>query len=116
MVSFDAELEVENLTPSVVLTWTTSLEVNTDGFFLYRQDSNGNTLFIPLTGLFPSVGAQGGLYQYRDNTVVLDNTYSYLLVERKKDGTLKEYTDLIQVIVIGTAPNFFGNWLPMITN
>ena len=115
IVSFVATLQDStNASPSVLLTWETSLEVNTNSFYIYRADGSGNDVFIPLTGPFPSVGTQGGSYQYIDTAVQFGMEYSYLLVERKQDDTLIEYRDLIQVIIIGTVTDPFGVWLPLI--
>lgn len=97
---------------AVLITWQTSAEANTEGFYLYRAQATGRTEFMPLTGLIPSVGAQGGAYQYLDETVVLNNEYAYLLVEKKQDGTLIEYENV--PIGIGDPESRSQLWLPLV--
>jgi len=103
--------------PVVNLSWQTSLEVNTSGFYLYRQGGVETKAFAPLTGLFISLGAQGGTYQYTDTNVLPGVEYRYLLVERKQNDLLLEYPELIQVVSIGAGgnPDASRVWLPLIT-
>lgn len=96
----------------MLITWRTSAEANTEGFYLYRAQTTARTEFVPLTGLIPSVGAQGGNYQYVDETIALHNEYAYLLVEKKQDGTLLEYEDV--PIGIGDPENRSQLWLPLV--
>lgn len=110
--TFVAELTNDD-PPVVRLVWQTSLEVNSAGFYIYRKRSDGSGDFIPLTGLVPAEGAPG-VYEYRDEGVEVGVGYSYLLVEKKADGTLVTYADLIlQVVIVdGTAKNTL--WLPLV--
>ena len=101
--------------PSVALTWQTSSETNTVGFYIYRKRSDSSGAFIPLSSMLSTVGAQGGDYQYLDEEVEASVEYQYLLVEKQSDGTLFEHTELIQVVVIGAS---LDNqlWLPLIVS
>lgn len=101
-------------TPAVQLSWQTARESTTAGFYIYRKRNDGTGDFFPISGLAPSLGAQGGAYQYIDEDVLLGVEYSYLLVERKQDGALIEHRTLIQVITLG-ASSTNHVWLPLIT-
>ena len=97
---------------AVLITWQTSAEANTLGFYLYRSQTTARTEFVPLTGLIPSVGAQGGTYQHVDETIALNSEYTYLLVEKKQDGTLIEYENEVP-IGIGDPESRSQLWLPL---
>ncbi len=97
----------------VRLIWQTSLEVDSAGFYIYRKRGDGSSDFIPLTGLIPAEGAPG-VYEYRDEDVEVGSEYSYLLVEKKADGTLVTYPALIQRIVIVSGTANHALWLPLV--
>jgi len=67
-----------------------------------------------LTGLIPGVGVQGGDYQYVDDTVVVNNEYTYLLVEKKQDGSLVEFENEEEPIGIGDPELRNQLWLPLV--
>ena len=86
----------------VNLQWQTSQEVNTVGFYLYRTSPNSDQ-FNPITALLPSRGAQGGTYQFTDETAAAEAAYNYLIVEEKQDGSRVEYRE--RIIVLGVSPD-----------
>jgi hypothetical protein len=99
---------------AVLITWRTSAEANTLGFYIYRAETTARTEFVPLTGLIPGVGVQGGDYQYVDDTVVVNNEYTYLLVEKKQDGSLVEFENEEEPIGIGDPELRNQLWLPLV--
>ena len=98
---------------SAEIRWQTAREVNSEGFFIFRLDPSGSNTFIPLTGLIGAQGTNGGSYLFVDNELKANVQYSYLLVERKKDGSLVEYPALIVVLGVG-GPEDSQIYLPMV--
>ena len=92
------KLDGNVLEDSIEIRWQTAQEVDSDGFFVFRLDQTGSNTFIPLTGLIISQGVNGGNYLFVDNEVEPNVVYSYLLIERKIDGTLIEYPDFTLVL------------------
>lgn len=90
---------------SISLQWQTSQEIGTAGFYLHRA-MGGNDFFAPITPLLPSLGAQGGRYQFIDETVQPGQEYAYMLVEEKQDGSRIEYRSLITVVGTGTNETY----------
>ncbi|MEZ4731822.1 MAG: hypothetical protein R3E79_32275 [Caldilineaceae bacterium] len=86
---------------AIQLVWQTSREVDTAGFYIYRLTNDGSNDFVPVSGLALSQGVDGGAYLFVDETVASGVSYTYLLVERKTDGTLVRYHDLTIVIGLG---------------
>lgn len=119
-MSFTVNLRADGL--AVVISWQTSSEGDTAGFYLYRRvetsrvrdaaQENGD--FVPITPLIPSKGAQGGAYEFVDSDVQDGVEYSYLLVEKKNDGSLFDYDERIEPIVIGGEQPVYNLWLPMV--
>jgi hypothetical protein len=94
------------LTGTVSLSWQTTAEINSIGFYVFRRDVDNSDEFIPLTSLIESQGTAGGSYEFIDETIVLGRIYQYLLIEKKADGTLVEHREQILTIVTGTiGPN-----------
>lgn len=94
---------------AVTISWKTSAEVETVGFFIYRSQEDSRTDFIPISGLIESKGAQGGEYQYIDDTIEDRGSYTYMLVEKKRDGTLVDYEDFV-----GGTNTTYQLWLPYV--
>lgn len=95
---------------TIVLTWRTSSEVNSAGFYIYRLAGTGELTFVPISQLLPAHGP--GLYQFTDNAVLAGVGYTYLLVEQKNDGFLLEYDELVVVIGQNTESSV-RLWLPL---
>lgn len=93
------------MTATVELNWETTVENNSSGFYIYRRNVTADSNFVPLTGLIPALGAEGGSYSFSDDDVVAGITYEYMLVERKSDGSLVEYANQTVVIIVGTVPS-----------
>jgi hypothetical protein len=103
------------MTDTIELSWQTDGEENSSGFYLFRRDDTNNGEFIPLTGLIVSQGADGGTYTFVDEDVTEGTFYSYLLVERKDDGTFVEHRNRIISIPFGVGPGAFRQlYLPVI--
>lgn len=101
---------------TVRLTWHTSSEANTAGFYLYRKqiDGQGNSGdFQPITPLLPGQGAQGGDYIFVDQTVQANSRYVYLLVEEKQSGARTEFIQLLRTVRL-TDPQPYQSLLPFI--
>lgn len=91
---------------AILLTWQTSTEVNTAGFYIYRRnnaDATGD--FVPISGLASSQGEAGGSYQFLDETAEAGLSYTYLLVERKLDNVLVKFHDLVIISGVGMMEN-----------
>jgi hypothetical protein len=77
---------------AVRVVWSTSEEVNTLGFYVYRAEGvhaqgalpAGATRINP--ALISGAGAQGGSYSWLDTTARGSTSYSYFLVEVEIDG------------------------------
>ena len=93
----------------VTIHWKTSAEAETVGFFIYRAQDDSRADFIPISGLIESKGAQGGEYQYIDDTIEERGAYIYMLVEKKHDGSLVDYEDIVE----GTYTSY-QIWLPLV--
>ncbi|MEM7535520.1 MAG: C13 family peptidase [Chloroflexota bacterium] len=80
-------------TPSGVdIRWVTGAEINTFGFFLYRNTSRDRENAIRITpSLIDSKDPLGGEYQFLDNLDISDNTYVYWLMEVENDSTQIDY-------------------------
>lgn len=100
---------------AVLITWQTSAEANTLGFYLYRTSGNARVEFIPITGLVASAGPQGGAYEYVDETIDTSGEYTYMLVEKKDDGSLVEYEEEGQDSIIIGDNQRNRLWLPLVT-
>ena len=88
------------------MTWQTSTEVNTAGFYIYRRNNADVTSdFIPISGPAPSQGEAGGSYQFLDETAEAGISYTYRLVERKMDNELVQLRDLVIIGGVGISEN-----------
>lgn len=105
--SFTVTRSSDGLT--VRIDWKTSAEVETLGFFIYRAQDDSRASFIPISGLIESQGAQGGAYTYVDDTIEDRGSYTYMLVEKKRDGSLVDYED-----IVGGTNTAYQLWLPYI--
>lgn len=88
------------------MTWQTSSEANTAGFYIYRRNNDDATsAFVPISGLALSQGEAGGSYQFLDETAEAGISYTYLLVERKIDNSLVNLRDVVIIGGVGTSDN-----------
>ena len=89
----------------VTLTWETATELGTAGFEIYRRTGlTGEFIYLDEIGFIDGQGepAMGHLYQEMDETAVLDQTYTYRLVEIEFNGN---EVDLEEVtITVGVLP------------
>jgi len=79
---------------AVELRWTTTAEINTFGFALYRSATGQRADALRMTpDLIRGQGrGQGGAdYSWSDTSVQPGTTYVYWLVETETDGTTNEY-------------------------
>ena len=121
-----ASIALTRTATGVLLSWTTSQEIDSQGFYVFRTAFTSTIgvqqvaylteitdEFIPLTGLIPSKGSAGGAYTFLDETADPKITYAYLLVERKVDDTYIEYRQ--SLIVIGQEfENPYLFYLPLL--
>jgi hypothetical protein len=94
VTSFDASLNQEE--DEILVTWETTVEVDTEGFNLYRT-TDSVSRHATLTGeleklneeLIPSqagTNGQGALYEWADQNIEPNTTYHYFLEEVKSEG------------------------------
>lgn len=98
------------------LTWRTTNEVDTAGFYLYRKQGNGPDIsleFQPITPLLPGQGVQGGDYAFIDQQVQANGRYLYLLVEEKRNGARTEFIQLLLTIQLADSQPYHA-LLPLI--
>lgn len=84
---------------AVRLTWRTSSEANTAGFYLYRKQIEGQGAerdFHLITPMVAGQGVQGGNYQFVDQDIEEAAAYLYLLAEEKYNG---DHTEFIQLLI-----------------
>jgi len=81
------EVYVNQSSFGVSIKWSTSTEVDTFGFEIYRShDSNfKNALSLPNSVTLSKGG--DAEYEFIDTTPIIDNLYGYWLVEIQNDGT-----------------------------
>jgi uncharacterized repeat protein (TIGR01451 family) len=77
----------------VRVEWTTSSEINTAGFFLFRLDESTGRYSQINRSLLPAVlnSQQGGTYSLIDNGASLEKGNTYVLVEIEGRGTRNSY-------------------------
>lgn len=86
----------------VLLDWSTSAEVQSLGFHVYRSATGLWADAERITpALIPAKGAGGGSYQWADVTALPDAIYHYWLEETTTSGALHEYGPVF------TAPSPF---------
>ena len=68
--------------PQVLIEWATASELDTAGFYVYRYDENNQRIRLNKE-LIPSSDDPliGGSYQFTDNNVMTNQTYTYILME-----------------------------------
>ncbi len=91
LVGFTATREANG----IVVRWSTSAELNTFGFYLYRSADGQRAHAVRVTAdLIPARGRGGsGItdYSWLDTAVQSDTIYSYWLQEVELNGTTNEY-------------------------
>jgi uncharacterized repeat protein (TIGR01451 family) len=103
--------------PGMLIWWTTSLELDTFGFHLYRNTSNNLTTAERVTAqLIPGKGTNGGDYSYFDPTVKPGRIYWYWLVELEVTGKTNVYGPVRSSTIQGYDPLDGANrvFLPLI--
>ncbi len=92
LTSFTAELSGQ----AVVLNWTTTTEINNQGFEIERHTTTSNWETI---GYIPGFGttSEPKTYSYTDDKIVT-GTYTYRLKQVDYDGTFR-YSDEVEVEV-----------------
>lgn len=97
---------------AILLEWETVTEINTLGFNLLRSDSKTGPYEIINDQLIPAIGGIGGAYyDYVDDDVVNGQTYWYILIVVKNDGT---HNETIPISV--TAGKLIFKYIPIIRN
>ena len=76
-----------------VVEWSTSSEVDTAGFYLYRLDESKGRFKIINSDILPALltAPQGGTYSLIDKGASLKKSNTYLLVEMEGKGTKNTY-------------------------
>jgi uncharacterized repeat protein (TIGR01451 family) len=103
--------------PGMLIWWTTSLELDTFGFHLYRNTSNNLTTADRVTNkMIFGKGTNGGDYSYFDPTVLPGRIYWYWLVELEVTGKTNVYGPVRSSTIQGYDPLDGANrvFLPMI--
>lgn len=99
----------------VFLRWVTGVEVDTQGFHLWRSGDGTRDNAVRITAdLIPATGGvAGATYTLIDSSVVMDHTYTYWLQSVDRDTSLHEYGPL--TITLEARPSQ-GNvlFLPLI--
>jgi len=102
------------LTNAIEIRWQTNQEINSAGFYLFRNDPTVSEAYAPLTGLMAGKGSSGGSYLFVDEAITPGISYTYLLVERKQDGSLVEYHELAIVLGLAEPSSPRKHYLPLI--
>ena len=78
---------------SVLVQWTTDLEIDTFGFHLYRSSDGRRESATRITlELIPARGRNGGAsYEFVDTSALIGTAYSFWLQEVELDGDLIDY-------------------------
>ncbi|MDI9363426.1 MAG: T9SS type A sorting domain-containing protein [Flavobacterium sp.] len=97
LVSFNATAE-KNI---VLLTWSTSNEINNVGFDVQR--STNGTAFTTI-GFVASKGAGANTYSFNDGAVVSNTTYYYRLLQKDADGKTG-LSNVVSVVFNGESSN-----------
>jgi uncharacterized repeat protein (TIGR01451 family) len=97
--------------------WTTTLELDTVGFHLYRSTSGGLNDAVRITpALIPGQGSDGGAYSFTDTRITAGVTYWYWLVETETTGTINYYGPVRATAIQGYDPEGrMGIFLPIIS-
>lgn len=97
LVSFDATAEKN----SVLLTWSTSSEINNVGFDVQR--STNGTAFTTI-GFVASKGTGANTYSFNDGAVVSNTKYYYRLLQKDADGKTG-LSNVVSVVFNGESSN-----------
>jgi 6-phosphogluconolactonase (cycloisomerase 2 family) len=75
-----------------VVTWTTGLELNTEGFHIYRsEDENGSFERLTSEAVPSKGGARGANYEFKDETARPNQSYFYKLRQVSVSGAGDEF-------------------------
>ncbi|EFO79024.1 hypothetical protein OSCT_3100 [Oscillochloris trichoides DG-6] len=110
LTSFDAERQGEG----VLLRWSTGIEIQSDGFYLYRSARGKRTDAVRITPtlILARGGTSGGAaYSFHDQSALPGVTYTYWLMEVGTGGTRMEYGP---VQVAGVEAVGFRIYLPLV--
>lgn len=97
LLSFDATAEKN----SVLLTWSTSSEINNVGFDVQR--STNGTAFTTI-GFVASKGTGANTYSFNDGAVVSNTKYYYRLLQKDADGKTS-LSNVVSVVFNGESSN-----------
>ncbi len=77
----------------VILIWSTSSEIDTAGYNIYRSDSAGAEYIRLNKNIIPAEGtpAQGALYDFRDGSVKNRSRYWYILEDVDRQGNATQH-------------------------
>ncbi len=86
----------------VLVTWSTSMEVDTFGFTLVRSASDDRGAALTVTpDLIAGQGRDGGAsYRFQDTTAQAGKAYHYWLVEREVSGGVLEYGPAVVAVSV----------------
>jgi uncharacterized repeat protein (TIGR01451 family) len=107
-----------NFTGGVIrVLWTTTLELDTVGFHLYRSTTGSVNDAVRVTpALIPGQGSEGGAYSFDDVRITYGTTYWYWLVETETTGTINFYGPIRATAIQGYDPEGQrGIFLPIIS-
>jgi uncharacterized repeat protein (TIGR01451 family) len=98
---------------AIVVSWTTSAEIDTRGFYLYRGVTTNRDAAARITpSLIQSKGANGGTYTFVDKYVFSGVSFTYWLVEEELSGRLLEYGPVTSFL--GASANDQRVFLPLL--
>ncbi|MEZ4557793.1 MAG: SdrD B-like domain-containing protein [Caldilineaceae bacterium] len=98
---------------TIVVAWTTSAEIDTRGFYLYRSVTANRDAAARITpALIPAQGPNGGSYTFTDKYVFEDVSFTYWLVEEELTGRLLEYGPV--TTFLGASVNQQRVFLPLL--
>lgn len=99
---------------TIIVSWTTSAEIDTRGFYLYRSVTGNRDAAARVTPtIILGKGPNGGNYTFTDKYVFEDVTFTYWLVEEELSGRLLEYGPVSTFL--GASVNQQRIFLPMVT-
>lgn len=96
------DFRAKQLQNQVRLSWKTSTENNSGGFYIWRAQQNQQGQYIDLTRitpvLIPAQGRRGAsYYSYWDQSAIVDNTYHYALEEIELSGNSHLGEEIISI-------------------
>jgi hypothetical protein len=92
----------------VILEWETSSELNNEGFFLYRAESQNGDYGLLNQEIIAGQGNSNTLhsYQFVDENVQEGKTYYYQIITRDFNGTIHEYPSIVSATVLEIPETF----------